>query len=179
MDVPRSRCARRGVRAGGRTGAAAKHRGDAGGNGLGYLLRADEVNVRVDATRRHDHPLARDNLRVRAHHQLRVHAGHQRRVARFANRSDVAVFDADVGLDDAPVIDEQRIRDQQVRRLVRPGLRRLPHAVAQHLATAEFDLVSVYGQIAFHLDEQLRVGQAHTVAGRGAVHLGIRPPLDG
>ena len=76
VDVPRSRCARGGVRAGSRAGAAAQHGGDAGDDGLGYLLRADEMNVRVDTARRHDHPLTRDDLGVRPHHQLGMHTGH-------------------------------------------------------------------------------------------------------
>ena len=35
-------------------------------------------------------------------------------IARLADRPDAAVLDADVGLDDAPVIDDQRVGDDRV-----------------------------------------------------------------
>ena len=56
---------------------------------------------------------------------------------------DAAVLDADVGLDDAPVIDDQRIGDDECRRLSRGGALALAHAVADHLAAAELHFLAV------------------------------------
>ena len=50
---------------------------------------------------------------------------------------------------------------------------RLAHAVADHFAAAELHLLAIGGQVAFHLDEQIGVGQAHAVAGGRPEHVGI------
>ena len=44
-------------------------------------------------------------------------------IARLADLDDAAVANADVALDDAPVIDDQRIGDHQVERACRPAWR--------------------------------------------------------
>ena len=179
VDVPRPRRARRSVGAGGGAGTPSQHRGDAGGDGFRDLLRADQVHVGVDAPRGHDHPLAGNDFRVRPYHEPRVNISHQGRIAGLADGVNIAVLDTDIGFHHAPVIDNQRVGDQQIRRLVRLGLGRLPHAIAQDLAAPELDLVAVGGEVVFHLDKQFGVGQPHAVAGGRAVHLRIGPPLDG
>ena len=80
---------------------------------------------------------------------------------------------ADIGLDDAPVIDDQRVGDHRVDRAF--GLRRLrlAHAVADDLAAAEFDLLAVGGEVALDLDDQVGIGEADAVAGGRAEHVGI------
>ncbi len=60
LQVPRPRRARRRERSRRRTRAAAEHRGDARRERIVDLLRADEMDVRVDAAGGDDHPLARD-----------------------------------------------------------------------------------------------------------------------
>ena len=90
---------------------------------------------------------------------------------------DAAVLDADVGLDDAPVIEDHRVGDDRVDHLGRDALA-LAHAVADHLAAAEFDFLAVDRVIALDLDHELGVAEAHAVAGGGTVHLGIGAPLD-
>ena len=62
LDVPGSRRTGRGVRSGRRPRAAAQHGGDAGHQRLLDLLRADEVDMRVEASRRDDLALARDHF---------------------------------------------------------------------------------------------------------------------
>src|SRR5690606_30784878 len=127
LDVPRAGCARRGVRAGRRTRAAADHRRDARHHRLFDLLRADEMNVRVDAAGRRDQTLSCDDLGTRADHDIdaRLHV----RIAALADADDAAVLQADVGFDDAPVIEDQGIRDDRVDDL-RGAALPLPHAVA-------------------------------------------------
>src|SRR5690606_9169710 len=137
-DVPRSRRARRRVRAGRWARASADHRRDARHQRLFDLLRADEMDVRIDAARGQDLAFARDDLGARADHD--VDAGLRVRVAGLADPRDAPVLDTDVGLDDAPPVDDQRVRDDGVDGLVRRALT-LPHAVADHLAAAELDLV--------------------------------------
>ncbi len=80
---------------------------------------------------------------------------------------------ADVGFDDAPVIDDQRIGDDGIDGAIGARHLRLAHAVADHLAAAELHLFAVDGEVALHFDEQRRIGEPHLVAGRGAEHVGI------
>ena len=111
-DVPRPRRAGGGVGAGGGAGAAAQHRGDAGHQRLFDLLRADEVDVGVEAAGGEDLAFARDHLGAGADDDR--HVGLDIRIAGLADGGDAAVPDADIGLDDAPVIEDQRIGDDGV-----------------------------------------------------------------
>ena len=127
-----------------RPGAAAEHGGDAGHLRFFDLLRADEVNVAVDAAGGDDHAFAGDDLGARPDDD--VHARLHVRIAGLADGGDAAALDADVGLDDAPVVDDGRVGDDAVAGLVRPGAvddLALSHAVADGLAAAELDLLAV------------------------------------
>src|SRR6185295_8010943 len=109
------------------------------------------------------------------------HAGrdsrHEIGIARLADRHDAPVADTDVGLHDAPVIDDHRVGDDRVERAFRPrGPRRLPHAVADHLAAAELRLLAGDGEIALDADEQVGVGQPDAVADGGAIEVRVLPP---
>ena len=103
----------------------------------------------------------------------RLHVG----VAGLAERGDAAVLDRDVGLDDAPVVDHERVGDDGVGDVCAETRLALAHAVADRLAAAELHFFAVaagaQGVVVFDLDDQLGVGQAHAVADRGAEHLGI------
>ena len=157
VDVPRARRAGRGRGPGRGAGAAADHGRDAGVERLLDLLRADHVNVRIDASGRYDHALARDDLGRRADHD--VDAGLNVGIAGLADGADATVLDADVGFDDAPVIDDQRVGDHRVGHVAGAALA-LPHAVADHLAAAELHLLAVDGVVLLDLDPQIGVRQA-------------------
>jgi hypothetical protein len=66
----------------------------------------------VDAAGGEDHAFAGDDLGARPDDD--GHAGLDVRVAGLADGRDAAVLDADVGLDDAPVIDDQRVGDDGI-----------------------------------------------------------------
>jgi hypothetical protein len=177
VDVLRPRRAGGGEGAGGRAGAAAQHGGHAAHQRLFDLLRADEVDVAVDAAGGDDHAFAGNDLGARADDDVhaRLHVG----VAGLADGRDAAALDADVGLDDAPVVDDQRVGDHAVHRL-RAGAvdaLALAHAVADGLAAAELDFFAVAAglqrEVLLDLDDQAGVGQAHAVAHGGAEHLGV------
>ena len=70
-DVPGAGGAGGGVGAGGGSGSAAEEGGHPAGDGLEGLLRADEMDVRVDAARRDHQPLGGDGLGRHAHHHPR------------------------------------------------------------------------------------------------------------
>src|SRR5258706_2065716 len=98
------------------------------------------MDMRVDAARRDYHALARDDFRRAADHD-----GHARLdvgIARLADAADAAVLDPDVGLHDAPVVDDQRVGDDGIG-AVFPVALALAHAVADHLAAAEFHFLAI------------------------------------
>src|SRR5436190_17840377 len=134
-----------GRRAGGRTGAAADHHGDAGVQCLLDLLRADEVNMAVDAAGGEDLALAGDSLRAGPDDDVdaRLDVG----VAGLADGGDAAVAQTDVCLDDARVVDDQRVGDDGVDGALGARDLALPHAVADHLAAAELHLLTVDGEV--------------------------------
>ncbi len=166
-------------RAGGRVGArrgaraTAHHGGYAAGNRVVYLLRADKVYVDVESAGCQYLALAGYGLRGRADDY--VDAWLHLRVASLAYRRDASIAYADVGLHNAPVVEDERVGDHGVDRALGPGSLRLSHAVAYDLAAAEFYFLTVGGAVFLHLDDQLGIGQPHAVANRGAVHVGVSP----
>src|SRR5690606_6940787 len=174
FDVPRAGRAGGGIGAGGRARAPADQGGDAAGQRLVHQLRADEVHVRVDAASRDDLAFAGDDLGARADGD--VHAGLDVRIAGLADALDAAVLDADVGLDHAPVIEDDGVGDDGIGHL-RGWPLRLAHAIAYHLAAAELDLFAVNGVVALDGDEELGVGQPHADATVRAVHLRVGAAL--
>ena len=160
-----------GIGPGGGAGAAPQEGGDAAGQGGFDLLRADEVDVGVDRAGGHDVPLAGDRLGARAHND--GHAGLGVGVARLADRHDAAIAQADVGLDDPPPVEDQGVGDHRVYRPVGPGGLGLAHAIADHLATAEFHFLAIEGEVLLNLNDEVGVCQADLVANRRAIHLRI------
>src|SRR5712691_5031775 len=135
------------------------------------LLRADEMDVAVETARGEDFALAGND--VGAGTDDDGDAGLDVGIAGLADGADIAFLDGDVGLHDPPVVDDQRIGDDGVGRALLVGDLRLPHAVADYLAAAEFHLLAIDGEVLFDLDDQIRVGQPHPVAGGGPEHVGI------
>ncbi len=170
LHMPGAGRAGGGESAGGGAGAAAYHGRHARAQRLVDLLRADEVDVGVDAAGRHYHAFASDHFGRGADRD--GHAGLDVGIAGLADRGDAAALDADVGLDDAPMVDDHRIGDHGVDHLRMRALR-LTHAVAYHLAAAELHFLAVDRRIALDLDEEVGVGQTQAVAGGGAVHFRV------
>ena len=169
--MPRPGCASRRGGAGGRAGAAAHHGGDPGIERLLDLLRADEMDMRVDAAGGDDLALAGDHLGAGADDD--VDAGLDVGVAGLADCGDAAVAERDVGFDDAPVVENEGVGDDGVDRAFGARALALAHAVADHLAAAELDFLAVNRAVFLDLDEELGVGKAHTVADGRPEHAGV------
>jgi hypothetical protein len=137
--------------------------------------------VAVDAAGREDPAVPGEHLGAGADDQVRVDAVHRVRVAGLAQRHDAAVADADVGLDDPPVVEDDRTGDHQVGRALRPGGTALAHRLADDLAAAEDRLIAgaagTAAAVLLHLDQQVGVGEPHAVTDGRAVEL--RVPLTG
>jgi len=140
------------------------------------LLRTNEVDVRVDAAGRDDAAFAGDRFGAGSDHD--VDPGLDIGVAGLADTADAAVANADIGLDDAPMVEDHGIGDDGVDGTVGAGRLPLPHAVADHLAAAELDLLAINCAIAFDLDNQLGVGEPQPIACGRAEHRGISGARD-
>src|SRR6185437_15146576 len=105
------------------------------------LLRRDEMDMRVDAAGGDDLALAGNGFGPGADGDVhaRLHVG----IAGLAYAGDAPVLEADIGLHDAPMIDDQRVGDDGVDRALHARRLALPHAVADHLAAAELHLLAV------------------------------------
>ena len=140
------------------------------------LLRADHVDVGVDAAGGDYLAFAGDDLGAGADDD--VDPGLDVGVAGLADAGDAAVADADIGLDDAPMVEDDRVGDDGVDRALGPAALALPHAVADHLAAAELDLLAIDRAVALDLDDELGVGEAQAVAGGRPEHGGIGAAAD-
>ena len=152
----------------GGAGAAARHGGVAGVARILDLAGGDEVNVGVHAACGEDLAFARDHLGAGADDD--GDAGLGVWVAGLADGVDQAVAQGYVVLVDAGVVEDQGVGDDGTDRPAAAENLGLPHAVTDHLAVAELDLIAVSGQVAFHLKDEVAIAEAGAVAGGRAVH---------
>src|SRR5581483_7798199 len=176
-QVPRARSAGGRQCAVCRARAAAQHRGDPAEQGVLDLLRADEVNVGIDAAGRDDLSFGGDDLRPRPDND--VDSGLNVRVTRLANARNQAVADADVGLYYTPVIENDGVGYYGVDGARGPADLALAHAVADDLAAAEFHFLAVDGAVFLDPDQDFSVGQTDSISDGWSVHGGVGAPGDG
>jgi hypothetical protein len=115
VNIPLTRCARRSAGSVGGAGPAADHGGDAAVKRFPGLLRTYEMDVGVDSARREDAMFSGDDFSGRANLQPRRHTILDIRVAGFADRRDTPITHPHVGFDDAPVVENDRVRDDEIR----------------------------------------------------------------
>src|SRR5262244_2882481 len=112
-----------------------------------------------------DHFCSRSNNNVDA----RLHIG----IASFADSDDPTVLQADIGLHNSPVIENQCVGYHRVDRAIAARTLRLTHTVTDDLPASEFHFLAVGGEVLLHLDDEVRVGKAHLVADCWTKHLCI------
>ncbi len=74
-------------------------------------------------------------------------------VACFADAHNAAVLQAYIGLNDAPPIENEGIRNHGVNRSFSSGGLRLPHTIANHFAASELHFIAVSGVVLLHLED--------------------------
>jgi hypothetical protein len=138
-------------------------------------------DVAVDAARGDDVALAADDLGAGADDD--VHARLRVGVACFADGCDAPGLEADVGLEDAGVVDDQGVGQHRVDGAASVGALALRHAVTDGLAPAKLDLFAIAAGaqrvVGLDFEQEFGVGQAHTIAHGGAEHLGIGASSNG
>jgi hypothetical protein len=94
----------------------------------------------------------------------------QPRIAGLADPRDAPVAQPDVSLVDAARIDHDGVGNDRIEHaLIARRVRMLAHPVANDLAATEGDLIAVRREVAFDLDDQIRIAQAQTIARRRTV----------
>ena len=181
LNVPRPGRTGGGKGAGGRARATPHHGGHPTGQCFFNLLRADEMNVAVNAARGDDVALAADHFGAGADDD--VHAGLHVGVAGLADGHDAPALKADVGLDDAPVVQDESVGHHAVHGTFCARALALRHAVADGFAATKFDFFAIgaraQSQVLFDFNQQVGVGQAHPVAHGGAKNLGVGASSNG
>ena len=152
--MPRARCTGGCSRADSRTGATTYHRCHARHQCFFNLLRADEMNVGINATGRHDHAFAGDDFSraTDGHSHIGLNIG----IACFTYRSNATRFDADICFYDTPMIHNHRIGDDGVHHIFVSTLR-LTHAIANDFATTEFNFFAIRGVVFFNFNKEFGI----------------------
>src|ERR1700730_9477847 len=139
--MPRPRGAGGRCGAGGGPRATAEHCRDAAVERLVHQLRADKMDVRIDPAGGDDSIFSGDGLGPGPDHD--VDPGLDVGVAGLANAADATVADADIGLDDAPMVEDHGVGDDGIDGTLGARSLPLPHAVADDFAAAELHLLAV------------------------------------
>src|SRR5260370_23300461 len=129
------------------------------------------MDMRVDATGGDNPTFAGDRLGSRSddYVDVRLHVG----IAGFAYGGNTPVLDADIGFDNSPVIENERVGDDRITRALAAGTLRLTHAVADDFPASELHLLAIGREVLLHLDDEVGVREAHLVGDRWAKHLRI------
>src|ERR1700724_3060028 len=114
-----------------------------------------------------------DDLRGRPDLQQRMHTIRDVGVARFAERGDPPVTHADVALNDPPVVEDDGVRDDEVRTTIAAGRRPLLHRLPDRLPASEPRLVAADAMVLLDLDPEVGIGQPNLVAGGRSVELRV------
>ena len=176
FEVPGAGRTRGGIGACGGPRAAAQKCGQPGCQGGLAQLRTDEVDMTIDPTRRGDEVFAGNHLRAGADHQPRIDSGLDERIARLTDGHDPSAPDADVPFDNAPVVEKDRVGNDEIERRLGliPRKRGLALAIADDLPAAELDLLAVDGVVLLDLDDQLGIRQANAITRRWTIVACIR-----
>ena len=129
------------------------------------------MDVGVEAAGGEDFAFAGDHVGARSDDD--GDAGLDIRIAGLADGGDFAVLEPDIGFDDAPMVENERVGDDGVDRALLVADLALPHAVADHLAAAELHLLAVSAEILLDFDDEIGVGKPHAVTRGRAEHVGI------
>ena len=153
------------------TGASTQQGGDAAGDCRFDLLRADEVDVGINAPSGEDVTLSSNGFGARSDgdRHLITDVG----IACFANGANAPIFEANIGFDDAPPIKDQGIGDHRIDGTIGAAGLALAHAVTDDFAAAELHLIAIDRVVLFDFEDQFGIGEPQSVTGGGAVSFGV------
>src|ERR1700756_416379 len=133
------------------------------------------MDMRIKAAGGYDHSFAGNRFGTGPNND--VHAGLNIRISRFADSSNPAVLNADIGFDDPPMIQDHSIRDDRINSIFGRALG-LPHAIPDDFTAAELHLFPVNREVFFDLDYELGISQTDSIAHRWTEHFCVRLSSD-
>src|SRR5271155_3990987 len=98
------------------------------------------MDMCIDSARRQYQAFPRDDLGRRSYRDR--DSGLHVRVAGLPDAPDAALFQPDIGFDDSPMVDDERVGDHRVRDGGADALA-LAHAVPDDLAAAKFHFLAI------------------------------------
>src|SRR5262249_18474764 len=106
------------------------------------------MDVHINPAGRDDLALTGDHLASRPENDanVRLHIG----VAGLTYRGNIPVFDADIRLDNSPVVQNQGVSDYRVDSSIAARPLRLAHAVADDFAASELHLLPIGREVLLH-----------------------------
>src|SRR5713226_6303726 len=131
----------------------------------------------VHSARSHDQVFSGNHFRCRADDEFRVHSVHGIGIPGFAGFDDAPVLNADIRLDDPPVIENHGVCNDYIQRAVVAFPRcaaTLAHAVADHFSAAESDFIAIMCEVFLYLDDQIGIREPNPVALCWTIKIGIR-----
>ena len=128
------------------------------------------MNMRVDTASGENLAFACNDVGSRSDHD--VDAGLNIGITGLADPRNTTILDTDIGFDDAPIVQNDDIGDNQIDSFGRGPLS-LPHTVADDLAAAEGYFFAVDTAIFLDLDDELGIRQTQTVTLCRAIQFGI------
>ena len=176
LNVEHARCYGRSVGTVSRTKTTSNQRCTATSQCGVVNLRADRVHVGVDTPSGHDGGAAVDGVGSGTASHARRNTSHGVGVTSLADTHNLAVLDADVGLDHAlHCVNDGGVGQHQIQTACAAGCGVVEtHTVTQRFTTAEHGLIAVAGtQIFFNFNKQIGVTEANLVADCGTIEAHI------
>src|SRR4029077_16893356 len=159
LNVPGPRGTGSGV--GPRSGpcSSAHHCGQAGIKRFFDLLRADVVDVNVNPSGSNDFAFAGNHLSSWSDHyvDVRLHI----RIASFADGSNVSVLDGDIGLHNAPMVQDHCVGNNRINCALPASTLRLSHAITNDLPASKLDLLAISREVLLWLDNEIGIREAY------------------
>lgn len=132
------------------------------------------MNMRVHAPGRDNLVLARNDIRTAPHNHALRNTLHDIRIPRLANSHNDPLLHSNISLVDTGIIDNKRVRNNEVQTVSISTPAHLPHALPQRLAAPKLTLVPVRRKVALDLHPKLRRAQAHAIPRRRPKHGAVR-----
>src|SRR5262245_10832826 len=172
LNMPRPWRAGRSVSTGCRSCSSTHHCSQARVKGFFDLLRADVMNMCVDAAGSNNLSFACDRFSSWPNNDvnIRLHIW----VTSFPDGRNTTIPDRDIGLHNSPVVKNHGVGDDCIHGSLVTRALRLAHAITNDLPASELHFVTVDGEVVFHLNDDVRVCKAQLVTNCWTKHLRVR-----
>src|SRR5215475_2578647 len=127
--------------------------------------------MRVDTPGSDDTTFAGNHFGTRTdnHGDIGLHV----RVASLAYGGNTPILDADIGLRNSPVIENQCVGNDRIHSTLAAGTLRLAHAISDYFTASELHFLAINREVLLHFDDEIGICETHLVANCWAKHLRV------